>query len=253
MIIKSQQGGEIEDIKIMGKDLYLVGRTEETLILADLLRNLTSEVSWNNTGRFEKFYFDYPAVCLVFNAGELTLIEYGESDVLCSVRTEFANPHLISVRLNERGQTIDNKKLAYLLDLKTICIVDLVTGMLVGQVTHDSKIDWLELSEPAHKLLFRDKKQRLILVDVATQNKQCIFTGVGFVQWVEGSDVAVAQANTNLAIWYNIEMAENPTLMTVKGDVTDVVRNNGKTEAICVEGTNTIHLELDEGLVEFGK
>ncbi|CAH1372030.1 unnamed protein product [Tenebrio molitor] len=252
VIIKSQNGGEIDEVKIMGKDFYLVARTEETLLVADLQRNLLSEVPWNNSGRHEKFYFDYPTVCLVFNAGELTLVEYGDNDVLCSVRTEFANPHLISVRLNERNQTIDNKKLAYLLDLKTICVVDLMTGMLIGQITHDSKIDWLELNETGHKLLFRDKKQRLILVDVLTQNKQCIFTGVSFVQWVEGSDVAVAQAGTNLAIWYNIELPENPTIMTVKGDVTDIVRNNGKTEAVCVDGNNVVNLELDEGLVEFG-
>lgn len=35
------------------------------------------------------------------------------------------NPHLISVRLNERKQMNsleDNKKLAYVLDLKTICV-----------------------------------------------------------------------------------------------------------------------------------
>jgi intraflagellar transport protein 172 len=34
------------------------------------------------------------------------------------------NPHQISVRLNERrlNAADDNKKLAYLLDLKTICI-----------------------------------------------------------------------------------------------------------------------------------
>lgn len=40
-------------------------------------------------------------------------------------RTEFMNPHLISVRLNERrpeNSTEDSKTLAYLLDLKTICI-----------------------------------------------------------------------------------------------------------------------------------
>ncbi len=118
------------------------------------------KVPWNNSGRHEKFYIDYATVCLVFNAGELTLIEYGDNDVLCSVRTEFANPHLISVRLNERNQTTDNKKLSYLLDLKTICIVDLMTGMLMAQITHDSKIDWLELNETGLKLLFRDKKQR---------------------------------------------------------------------------------------------
>jgi len=44
---------------------------------------------------------------------------------ICFFRTEFVNPHLISVRLNERKQfnsNEENKKLAYLLDLKTICI-----------------------------------------------------------------------------------------------------------------------------------
>lgn len=89
-------------------------------------------------------------------------------------------------------------------------------------------------------------------MDTARQSKQTIFTNVSFVQWVEGSDVVVAQAGNNLAIWYNIELPESPTIMTVKGDVTDVVRNNGKTEAICVEGNNITNVELDEGLVEFG-
>lgn len=73
------------------------------------------------------------------------------------------------------------------------------------------------------------------------------------MQWVEGSDVAVAQADNNLAIWYNIDMPENPTIVPVKGDVTDVVRSDGKTEAVCVDGNNTFSIELDEGLVEFGK
>lgn len=99
-------------------------------------------------------------MCLVFNAGELTLIEYGNNEVLCSVRTEFANPHLMSVRLNERNQLNDNKKLAYLLDLKTIQVMDLLQGVTICQIGHDSKIDWLELNETGEKLLFRDKKQR---------------------------------------------------------------------------------------------
>jgi len=71
----------------------------------------------------EKFSFDNPTVCLVFHAGELSLVEYGNNNVLSSVRTEFMNPHLISVRVNERQvRDEDNKKLAYLLDLKTICV-----------------------------------------------------------------------------------------------------------------------------------
>ena len=45
-------------------------------------------------------------------------------DTYLNYRTEFMNPHLLSVRLNERPQrgVDDNKKMAYLLDLKTICI-----------------------------------------------------------------------------------------------------------------------------------
>lgn len=60
-------------------------------------------------------------VCMIFNAGELTLVEYGSAEILGSVRTEFMNPHLISIRLNERKQQ-HNKKIAYLIDLKTIAI-----------------------------------------------------------------------------------------------------------------------------------
>ena len=35
---------------------------------------------------------------MIFNAGELTLIEYGQSDILGSVRTENMNPHQIRSR-----------------------------------------------------------------------------------------------------------------------------------------------------------
>lgn len=80
-----------------------MARTEDSLIICDLTSNLMSEVSWNTSGRNEKFYFENPNVCLIFNAGELSLVEYGDNYILSSVRTEFVNPHIISVRLNERG------------------------------------------------------------------------------------------------------------------------------------------------------
>ena len=61
---------------------------------------------------------------MIFNAGELSLVEYGVNDLLTSVRTEHTSPHLISVRINERRHRDDPscKKLAYLIDLHTICI-----------------------------------------------------------------------------------------------------------------------------------
>jgi hypothetical protein len=60
---------------------------------------------------------------MLFNAGELTLIEYGNNEPVGFCRTEHVSPHLISVRIhekkNENGETIECKKvIAYLLDLQ---------------------------------------------------------------------------------------------------------------------------------------
>lgn len=38
---------------------------------------------------------------MVYNAGELSLVEYGRNEILGSARTEHVSPHFISCRLNE--------------------------------------------------------------------------------------------------------------------------------------------------------
>lgn len=78
-----------------------------------------------------------PQVCLIFNAGELNLVEYGLNELLGSVRTEFVNPHLISVRVNEHRQCgQQSKRLAYLIDLHTICISELRERTCVKLLFH---------------------------------------------------------------------------------------------------------------------
>jgi intraflagellar transport protein 172 len=255
VILKSVYGYEISDVRIMGGENYLVARTTETMLLGDLQRNLLSEISWgSNMGGNEKFYFDNANVCMIFNAGELSLVEYGKNEVLGSVRTEFMNPHLISVRINERKikGVEETKRLAYLLDLKTIALEDLAFGYNLGQVTHDSKIDWVELNETGRKLLFRDKRSRLNLVDVETLTKTSIMNYCTFVQWVPGSDVVVAQSRDHMGVWYNIDAPERVTLLAIKGDIVDIAREEGKTEVIVQEGLHQLSYELDEGLIEFG-
>lgn len=252
LTIESQLGHEIDDVRIMGKDCYIVARTDQSLVFCDLIRNLQSEIPWTSSGRHEKFYFENPNVCLVFNAGELTLVEYGNNYILGSVRTEFVNPHVISVRLNERGNSKNNKKLAYLLDLKTICVIDLIFQTTITQISNDSKIDWIELNETGTKLLFRDKKMRLMLVDINTGRKQNLLCKVAFVSWVIQSDVAVAQNDSNLIIWYNIDMPEHVTVVPVRGEIMEVTRDEGKTEVHTSDGPSNYVYALDEGLVEFG-
>ncbi|XP_005948489.1 intraflagellar transport protein 172 homolog [Haplochromis burtoni] len=254
VVLKSYYGYEIEEVKIMGKDRYLMAHTSDTLLLGDLLTNKLSEVPWTGSGGNEKFFFENETVCMIFNAGELSLVEYSSNKILGSVRTEFMNPHLISVRLNERKQkgVEDNKKLAYLIDIKTIAIVDLAGGYNLGTISHDSKIDWLELNETGCKLLFRDKKLRLHLYDIQSGVKTTLLSFCSYVQWVPGSDVVVSQNRGNLCIWYSIDSPETVTMFPVKGDIVDLKRADGKTDVIVTEGVNMVTYTLDEGLIEFG-
>lgn len=253
-ILKSISNSEITDIKILGKNRYIVAHTLQTLLLCDMNTNLISEVPWNGVGENVKFFFDFENVCIVFNVGELSLIEYGNNVILGSVRTEFINPHLISVRINERcnKHESDNKKLAYLIDLKTIAVLDLTTNQLLTQITHESKIDWLELSETGRKLLFRDRRQRLNLVDIEKDEKKTMLNYCSFVQWVPGSDVVVAQNRGSLCVWYNIESPDKITIMPIKGEVVEIQRSDNKTDVIVSDGSSTIVYGLDEGLIEFG-
>ncbi|XP_063277854.1 intraflagellar transport protein 172 homolog isoform X3 [Prinia subflava] len=254
VVLKSQYGYEIDEVKILGKDRYLVAHTSDTLLLGDISSNKLSEVAWQGSGGNEKFFFDNENVCMIFNAGELTLVEYGSNDILGSVRTEFMNPHLVSVRINERQQrgVDENKRLAYLVDIKTIATVDLVGGYNTGTISHDSKIDWLELNETGHKLLFRDKKMRLQLYDIGSSTKSTILSYCSYVQWVPGSDVVVAQNRNSLCIWYNIDAPERVTMFPLKGDIVGLERSDGKTEVLVSEGVSTVSYTLDEGLIEFG-
>uniref|UniRef100_A0A8C4PL37 Intraflagellar transport 172 n=1 Tax=Equus asinus TaxID=9793 RepID=A0A8C4PL37_EQUAS len=219
VVLKSHYGYEVEEVKILGKERYLVAHTSDTLLLGDLNTNRLSEVAWQGSGGNEKYFFENENVCMIFNAGELTLVEYGSNDTLGSVRTEFMNPHLISVRINERCQQgmEDNKKLAYLVDIKTIAIVDLIGGYNIGTISHESRVDWLELNETGHKLLFRDRKLRLHLYDIESCSKTMILNFCSYVQWVPGSDVLVAQNRNSLCVWYNIEAPERVTMSSIRG------------------------------------
>jgi intraflagellar transport protein 172 len=119
---------------------------------------------------------------MIFNAGELSLVEYGSSEVIGTCRTEFVSPFLISVRLNEAREqggghvaVSENKKIAHLIDPHTIRVLDLVSGVTAAAINHDSKVDWLELNPRATHLLFRDKKRQVHLFDMVKQVRECAF------------------------------------------------------------------------------
>jgi len=158
------------------------------------------------------------------------------------------NFFLNSVRINERNS--GKKIVAYLIDLKTIAILDLVSKVQLCVWSSDERINWLEINETGKKLLFRDRLFKLFLLDIPSQENVLLLNFCEFVQWVPNSDVVVAQSKNKLYVWYDL----------VKPVVYELTQNS-KAEAIGIErhgnvskvifNDNAPDFILDEILLEF--
>jgi len=104
IVLKSNMGHEISKINIY-QDRYIVASTSNTLLLGDMESCKLSELPWRGSGN-EKFDFSNPNICMVFNAGELSIVEYGVNEVIGTCRTENIHPNMISARLNYSDQEL---------------------------------------------------------------------------------------------------------------------------------------------------
>lgn len=155
--------------------------------------------------------------------------------------------------LTDGARCADVKRIAYLLDLQTIVILDLESGVTIATVNHDADIDWLEMNGRATKLLFRDRHRILHLFDVERQHRTTLSSFANYAQWVPDADVVVAQNRTNLLVWYNIDQTEQLTTIPIKGDVLQIERANGATTVTVDEGGGQRQrYPLDESLISFG-
>jgi intraflagellar transport protein 172 len=251
----------------------VVAHTTDSLLVGDSVTGKSSEVTYNyahhagakkgasasassaaaNKNK-EKFFFDNENACMVFNSGELTIIEYGSTTPIEPLRTEYVSPHLLSVRISDARSAAEQpvKKIAYLLDAHTIRVVDLSRGFEEASISHDNKIDWLELNARASKLLFRDKRRALHLYDLATQQRHTLLSFCNYVQWVPDSDVVVAQSRRTLSVWYSIDNPADVTNFVIRGDVEQIERTAGRTEVLIDEGVSKTTIALDEALIAFG-
>ena len=199
--------------------------TNSTIFLGDMESCEVSELPWRGSGN-EKFDFSNPKICMIFNAGELSIIEYGVNEVIGTCRTENVHPNVISARLNYSKQLRNGgeptKIIAYLLDQQTISIQNLSARQIQATISHDSKIDYLELNPGGTKLLFRDKRKQLYLYSIKEQTKQSLLNYCKFISWVPNSDVVVAQNRSNLCVWYSIEEPDKVTMYQIKGDVESI-------------------------------
>ena len=248
--VGSAHGYEIESVKVIGGE-FVAATTSQSLVVGSMSTRRFSEVPWQSTGR-ERFFCDDPGLCMVYNMGELTALEYGAQDVLWTGRTEYASKYVRSACLvPARGPGPAVKRLAYLLDAQTARVVDLQTGAALAALTHDAKITWLELSHRGTHLLFKDKRNNLYLLDVEAGTKKTLAPSVGYCQWAPASDVVVAQSGSSLVVWYSVTDQTQQHVTPLKGDVTDMVRVGGKTLVTVTGAESQDTIELDESSIVF--
>ncbi|CAD5229200.1 unnamed protein product [Bursaphelenchus okinawaensis] len=251
--IRSLKGLNINDIRIVGRsNRYIIAYTPSTIILADINTELFSEIVWNSGGN-EKFYVDNENVCMIVNAGEISIVEYGKNEIIGWVRTERISPHLISVRIGDKSRKtrVQYRRVAYMLDIHTINVLNLENSQIVTQINHGSAIDWLELNDSGEKLLFRDIRSTVLLHDIESEQTFTMANFCSYVQWVPESDVVVAQCTDQLCVWYNTDNVEQIVQIPILGDIDDVLRDKERTEVIVIENNAKVAYELDNTLIEF--
>jgi len=64
IVLKSHYGYEIDEVRIMGKDRYLVAHTSDTILLGDLTSNKLSEVCYEiYLELFKPYYLSFTYFC----------------------------------------------------------------------------------------------------------------------------------------------------------------------------------------------
>ena len=281
IVFASKHGHEIGKISVH-RGRYLTARTDETLLCGDVETAKVSEVAWTSGGsrggggERERFDFETERACVVHHDGALFVIEYGVDEILGTCRASHRASHLLSVRVNEaktrEGGGGGVKKIAHLVDAQTIRVADLGGDAAADDmpmagaarrggsrarhgdavtISHDAKVDWLELNQRATHLLFRDKKRALHLYDIGARRRHTLLNYCSYTQWVPGSDVIVAQCRQTLCVWYSVDSPDRVTNVPIKGEVEGIERGKGHTEVVVDEGASTTSYALDESLIEF--
>lgn len=247
-VITSNRELEIAKIDIL-KDRYIIAETSNTLILGDIINNKSSEVEWLGSGN-EKFEFTDRNLCWISNAGEISVVEFGVDEILGNFRTEYVSKGLISAVMKQSRENT-KKFIAYLLDLHTICILNLQTRITEATIDHDCTVLSLSFNSNGTKLLFKDKKRGLYLFNLLTGEKQTLLTYSGFYGWIPDSDVIVAQNKESLNVWYSSDSPDKKTTIPVKGTVVSI-KCDKKIGVTLQDGNIENFTPLDDLLIKFG-
>jgi intraflagellar transport protein 172 len=103
-----------------------------------------AEIDWVASG-CECFHFESDRVAMIYNLGELTVVDYERSAPLAALRTEHMSPYLVSCVIGEHrkgGELETVSILAYLVDMQSIRVMDMLTKT-GPQACYWDLINWL--------------------------------------------------------------------------------------------------------------
>ncbi|OHT11766.1 selective LIM binding factor [Tritrichomonas foetus] len=235
---------------------YVIVRTTQSFVVADTKSGKTSEFPASLTDGdakiTERFIFIDDVAVLVWNTGELTVVEMGKPQPLAAISTQYASPYLLSLRFNAKiGRNGNSKILAYLVDSKTVRIVDVETLMSIGSVQIANKIDWLELNVSGSMLLFRDSKRSLYVFNLATQSLSGLLGTCSYAQWTPDANVVVAQSKKQLYVWYSPTSPDEVRVFDIEGEVVDIRRSGTKTSVTINSNGKNTSFPLDGAFIAF--
>jgi intraflagellar transport protein 172 len=234
---------------------YVISRTTQSFVVGDTKSGKTSELPAafcdGDPKITERFVFIDDLAVLVWNTGELTVVELGKPNPLASISTQYGSSYLLSLRFNAKVGRGNAKILAYLIDSKTVRIVDIETLMTIATVQVPNKIDWLELNVSGTMLLFRDSKRSLYLYGLDSKNLSGLLTACSYAQWVPEANVIVAQSKKSLYVWYSPTSPDDVRVTEIEGEVVDIVRSGTKTSVSISANGKVAAFPLDGAFISF--
>lgn len=237
------------------QDRYVVARTTQSFLIGDTetgkLSELGASLADGEPKISERFVFIDDVGVLVWNSGELTILEFGKPQPLASISTQYPSQYLLSLRFGAKVGKGNSKILAYLVDAKTVKIVDCETLMAVGTVQIPNKIDWLELNVSGTMLLLRDTKRSLYVFNLVTHQLNGLLNACSYAQWVPEANVIVAQSKKSLYVWYSPNSPDEVKVREIEGDVVDISRKGTKTAVSLSSNGKITSLPLDGAFIAF--
>lgn len=255
--VQTDQNREISDVDLYA-GRFLVMQTPVSLLFIDTTTGKRSEVPWLNVtgGSGRRYIFDNPDIALVVHAGEVSVIPLGSSAVAAVFRSEFTQSQLMSLKMFNK-----DIRVAFLMDARTVQIMDVSRGVVIATAQATAPVDWLEMNELGTQVMFRDVRRQLYLLTIDKGMSSVLKQYVSYAQWIPGSALsALCQSKDQLCVWYDTTDVQSVTTFPIanNGDVIEIVReprpDRGFTTYVSVQEpfNNTAKYKLDDALISFG-